>query len=239
MQTISIIIPAFNEEKRIKKTLDAIIKYLNVKKFDYEIIVVDDGSKDNTVKIVKSFTDKKVRYLSNKVNQGKGASVRKGILAATKELVLFSDSDLATPIEELTNFLGLIDKGHDIVIGSRNLKDSDVKVEQPKYRELLGKAFPFLVNIITIGGFKDTQCGFKLFRINAAQKIANLQTLNRFSFDVEMLFIAKKLGLKIKEVPVIWMDQKESKVNPLKDAPKMLLDLFKIRYNDLIGKYGR
>ena len=234
---ISIVIPAYNEEKRIGRSIKQIVKYLDKKKYSYEVIVVDDGSIDKTIDVVKKAGNKYVKIIKNKKNMGKGFSVKTGILNAKYPLVLFSDSDLATPIEELDKFMEYI-KSYDIVIASRNLKESNIKVKQPVYRQLMGKTFPLLVNLIALGGFRDTQCGFKLFKTDAAKKIVSLQTFNRFSFDVEILFIAKKLGYKIKEAPVVWIDKEGSKVNPIKDSIKMLIDLFKIRLNNLLGKYG-
>lgn len=234
--SLSVIIPAYNEENRIGKTLKKIIGYLERKKYDYEIILVDDGSKDKTIGVVKSLKNKKVRILKNKHNLGKGGSVKNGMLAAKKDYLLFSDADLSTPIEELEKFEKLKEK-HDILIGSRALKESDIKIKQPFYRILMGKVFNFIVNIVVIWGIKDTQCGFKLFRKEAAKKIFSKQTFNGFSFDVELLFIAKKYGYSIKEIPVMWINSTESKVNALKDSIMMFIDLLKIRVNNLRGKY--
>ncbi|MBT4824364.1 glycosyltransferase family 2 protein [Candidatus Woesearchaeota archaeon] len=233
---ISVIIPAYNEEKRIEPTLKKVINYLDNNFDKYEIIVVDDCSTDNTYKIVSRYKKNNVKILRNEINKGKGYSVKRGILNVKYSLVLFSDSDLATPIEELEKFINYI-KTYDIIIASRNLKESDIKIKQPMYRQLMGKTFPLLVNLIALRGFKDTQCGFKLFKTDVAKKIVSLQTFERFSFDVEILFIAKKLRYKIKEAPVIWIDKEGSKVNPIKDSIKMLIDLFKIRYNNLLDKY--
>lgn len=241
---ISVVIPAYNEEKRIGPTLQKIIKYLKSHFNKYEIIVLNDCSTDLTNKIVSKYMNKKqnknnqnnVRIIQSEKNEGKGNSIKKGILAAKYPLVLFSDADLATPIEELDKLIKFIDK-YDVVIASRNMKDSDVRTKQPFYRVLLGKTFPKLVSLIVLRGFKDTQCGFKLFKTSKAKKIVSLQTLNRFAFDVEILFIAKKLGYKIKEVPVVWIDKKDSKVHPVKDSLKMFADLLRIKYNALSGKY--
>lgn len=234
---ISIVFPAYNEAKRIESTIVKVNSFLKKHFKEYEIIVVDDCSSDNTSTIVSRFDH--VRVLCNKKNMGKGYSVKKGIMNAKYSLVLFSDSDLATPIEELEKFLKYIDDGYDIVIASRNLKGSDIKVKQPFYRQLMGKTFPFFVNLIAVGGFKDTQCGFKLFKTPAAKRIFSLQKLNGFSFDVEILFIAKKLGYKIKEAPVVWIDKAGSKVSPLKHSIKMFLDLFRIRLNSVFGRYRK
>jgi len=240
MHKISIVIPGYNEEKRIGDSLKKIGKYLKDRKLDYEIIFVDDGSKDNTLSVVEKCRKDlklKIRMMSYKQNHGKGYAVRKGILAANHPLVLFSDSDLATPIEELNKFLKFIDKGFDIVIASRRMKNSNIVVKQSGYRHVGGAILPLLIKMLAVRGFKDTQCGFKLFKTAKAKKIAKLQTLENFSFDVEQLFIAQKMGLKIKEVPVTWIDKAGSKVNFIKDGFSMLNDLFKIRKNNIKGKY--
>jgi dolichyl-phosphate beta-glucosyltransferase len=237
MIAISIIIPAYNEERRIKGTLDGILEYMGKRKFDYEIMVVDDGSRDKTVDIVNEYDDKNVRILKNPENRGKGYSVKHGIMKSKYPLVLFSDSDLATPIEELDKFLKHIDEGYDIVIASRNMKESNIVIKQPWYRHLIGKTFPLIVSLIAVRGFKDTQCGFKLFKRKAGQRIVKLQTFERFSFDVEILFIAKKLGYKIKEAPVMWIDKEGSTVSAGKDSMRMLRDLFRIRINNFKGRY--
>lgn len=234
---ISVVIPAYNEEKRIEKTLRKVIEYCKKKFARYEIIVVDDCSDDNTRKIALKYKKENVRILKNNINKGKGYSVKRGILEARYDLVLFSDADLATPIEELSKFLEYTGKGHDIVIASRNLKESKIKIEQPFYRQLMGRTFPLLVELLVLRGFKDTQCGFKLFKTAIAKKIVSRQTINGFSFDVELLFIAKKLKLKIKELPVVWIDQKGSKVSPFKDSFRMLADIMRIRVNGLRDVY--
>lgn len=234
---ISVVIPAYNEEKRIEPTLKKVTDYLKSNFKNYEIIVVDDASSDNTVGVAEKYKDRKVKIIKNRKNMGKGFSVRRGILNAKFPLVLFTDSDLATPIAELKKLIAFI-TDYDVVIASRNMKESDVKTKQSALRVVLGKTFPLLVKIIALRGLEDTQCGFKLFRTSAAKKIFAKQRLYRFSFDVEILFIAKKRGYKIKEVPVVWIDKKGSKVNIVKDSSRMLFDLFKIRINSLMGKYN-
>jgi dolichyl-phosphate beta-glucosyltransferase len=235
--SISIVIPAYNEEKRIGKSLRNIISYCTRHFTRYEIIVVDDGSADKTSEVVASFRHPHVRILKNRKNWGKGYSVRRGMLAATYPLVLFTDSDLATPFEEITKLIRGVEDGHDVVIASRNMKGSRIMVKQPWHRQLLGKTFPLLVRIVAVSGFKDTQCGFKLFTKKAAQDIFRRQTFERFSFDVETLFIAKKRGYAIKEVPVIWIDKEGSKVDPMRDSMRMLKDIFTVRVNNLKGRY--
>ena len=199
MVKISIVIPAYNEEKRIKKTLDRCLYYFGSKKISFEIIVVNDGSKDNTSKIVRKY--KKVRLISYFPNQGKGYSVKKGMLASKGDYVLFSDADLSTPIEEIHNLMKY-SKDYDVVIASRAVKES--KVETISSRKFLGRVFNFIANILIVRGIKDTQCGFKLFSKEAARKIFTKQTINGWAFDVEILFLAKKFKYKIKEVGVEW-----------------------------------
>ncbi len=233
---LSIIIPAYNEEKRIGKSLNRIQEYLTKKKINYEIIIVDDGSKDDTIKVIDKFKGN-IRLLKNEINSGKGFSVKKGIMSAQYGLILFTDADLATPIEELDQMKKSINEGYDIVIASRNMPESNIFVKPPSYKQLLGKTFPLFVRFLLFHEIRDTQCGFKLFKKKVARRISKLQRIYGFCFDVELLFIAKKFGYKIKEVPVKWVDQKGSKISPLKDAFKMLIDLIKIKYNGLVGKY--
>jgi len=232
---LSVIIPAYNEEKRIGKTLREVTAYCRKNFAKYEIIVVDDGSSDKTKDVVMKF--KGVRLLRNPVNKGKGYSVRRGLMEARYGWALFTDSDLATPISELKKFFNYTKQGFDVVIASRNLKESDIKDRQPFYRQFLGKGFPRLVNLLVLRDFKDTQCGFKLFKTEKIKRMLPYLTLDRFCFDVELLLVAKKAGLKIKEAPVTWIDQKGSKLRVFKDTGKMFLDLIRIKLNDLSGKY--
>ncbi len=233
---LSVIIPAYNEEGRLGQSLTKIASYLDAKKINYEIIVVDDGSQDNTANLVNEFGNNRIKLLRNSQNMGKGFSVKRGMLAAKKNYVLFSDADLSTPIEELEKFIPFLD-GYDILIGSRNLKDSDIRIRQPFLRSKLGRIFPILVKLLLVGGIKDTQCGFKLFRKKAIIPIFSRQTLNNFGFDVEILFIAKKLGFKIKEIPIIWVNSSGSKVRLLRDPLKMFWDIIRIRQNNKAGAY--
>jgi len=236
---ISVVIPAYNEEKRIEPSLKFVINYLKNNYNEYEIIIVDDCSNDNTSKIVSKYTSNNVKILRNEINRGKGYSVKKGILNAQYPLILFSDSDLATPIEELKDFTDyIINHKYDIVIASRNLRHSNIKNKQPAYRQIMGKIFPKLVSLIIMKGFKDTQCGFKLFNADAGKKISHLQTIEGFSFDVEILLIAKKMGYKIKEAPVVWIDKDGSTVRTIRDGISMIVDLVKIKYNDILGRYS-
>ncbi len=239
MIEISVVIPAYNEEKRIPKTLREITAYLKSRFSSYEVIVVDDGSADGTYELCRDFLSPGGcgRALRNEQNCGKGYSVRKGMLSAQGRLRLFSDADMSTPIQQLERLHAEIRNGYDIVIGSRSLSDSDIKLHQPLYRELMGKVFNRFVQSVAVRGIIDTQCGFKLFTAKAANDIFVRQISNGFSFDVEALFIADKLGYRVKEIPVTWINSPESKVSPVTDSARMLLDLFLIRTRNLRGIY--
>lgn len=237
--SISVVIPAFDEELRIAETIRRIHEYLTKRSYEFEIIVVDDGSTDKTVNVVESLGKAlgNIRLERNSVNKGKGFSVRKGILASSYVLILVSDADLSTPIEELEKLLPYYYEGFDIVIGSRGLKESDIVKRQPWHREGMGKIFNFIVRGIALDGFKDTQCGFKIFKDDVARKIFKLCRIDRFSFDVEMLFIAREMGYRIKEVPIRWSNSPNSRVKILKDSFRMLVDIFIIRLNWVRQQY--
>ena len=239
MPFLSIVIPAYNEELRIAKSLEQIHRYLTQQPYSAELIIVDDGSSDQTVKVLKDIL-KRVEsgvLLQNGQNRGKGYSVRRGVLHSTGEYVLFSDADLSTPIEEVEKLLPYLDQGYDIAIGSRGLKESDVQIHQPWYREYMGKFFNVIVRSSRLSGFHDTQCGFKAFRGDVARKLFAQQTIEHFSFDVEILFLAARAGYKIKEVPIRWFDEPNTRVRAITDSAKMFRDVLKIRYNAWTGKY--
>ena len=231
---LSVVIPAFNEEERIEETLSKIELYLKKQDYPYEIIVVDDGSEDNTARLVMNYPtyNHTLRLLQNEGNKGKGYSVKRGVLEARGAYILFSDADLSTPIEEVEKLMPWFDKGYDIVIGSRGLPQSNIVIHQPLYRETMGRIFNLLVQLLTIKGIKDTQCGFKCFRGDVARDIFNRQTLSGFSFDVEVLYIATKLNYRIKEVPINWYNSPRTKVNALTDSLKMLFDLVRINLSN-------
>ncbi len=228
---LSIVIPAYNEEARLGKTLQAIAAYLNGRQRPYEIILVDDGSSDRTVEIARGFvpTVGSMRVIENQRNLGKGAAVRQGIAAARGDLILFSDADLSTPIQELAQLEKAVQAGADAAIASRGISGARVPTRQPFYRELMGKIFNLLVRIITLPGIYDTQCGFKLFRCPIAQSVFQKLTITGFGFDVEALYLVRQSGGRIAEIPVEWHDVRGSKVSPLRDALRMLIDLFRIR----------
>lgn len=236
---LSIIIPAYNEELRVKKTLDAVYSYIKQKKgLRAEVIFVDDGSSDKTCDIAKKYRSQGLRLLKNSHNMGKGYSVRKGILAAKFDIVLFMDADLSTPIGEIDHFLGYIND-YDILIASRNLALSSKDIKQPWYRTLAGQTFPFFVRLLVLPGFKDTQCGFKMLHRPLAQKIVKHQQLFGWAFDVELLFVARKLRSSIKELPVRWIDMPGSKLHFFRDSFCMFRDILLIRLYNLFGKYPK
>lgn len=225
---LSIIIPAYNEENRIIKSLEKAITYLENHNYNFEIIVVDDGSSDNTTKVLTNYHPK-VTVLSLNKNLGKGAAVRKGMLQAIGNVKLFSDADFSTPIYEITKLLDKIQSGADICIGSRAIDRKMVKEHQPFYREFMGKTYNKIVQLLVFKGITDTQCGFKAFTKKASEIIFPNAKINGFSFDVELLFLAHKFGLKVEQVPVEWYNDKRSTVNPIKDSTMMIIELFKIR----------
>lgn len=229
---LSVIIPCYNEEKRIGKTLESIIKYLSQQNYKSEIRIVDDGSQDNTEKIAQSYQNKFPHIYINALirNYGKGYAVRSGMLAAQGEFILFTDADLSTPIDEIDKlFLAMNKKKAQIVIGSRSLPGSVILRRQPWYREKMGKIFNLFVQYWSIPGIIDTQCGFKLFKKEIINPIFTRQKLWGFAFDVEILYIAQKLGYQIHEVPIRWENSPISKVNPIFDSIKMLLELRRIK----------
>lgn len=235
---LSVVVPAYNEEERLPRTLARLHEYYSQQAYPFDVTVVSDGSADGTRKLVEEFaaTHPNFRVIEYHPNQGKGYAVRKGMLEAPGELVLFCDADLATPQEETEKLLARMNLGADVAIGSRPLKESHLEVRQPFYREFLGRSFNKFVQLMAVPGIDDTQCGFKLFTRKAAQDVFLRCKFNGFSFDVEALIIARDLGYRIDEVPIRWSHQEGSKVSLFRDGIKMLRDLVKLR---LRGKRSR
>lgn len=226
------VIPAYNEAKRLPRTLVATLSYLQTRGLEAEILVVDDGSADNTTKVAQAFTG--VTALRYEPNRGKGHAVRYGVLRASGERVLFMDADLATPIEELAKLEAALDAGAAVAIGSRPLRESELTVRQPLLRELCGRVFNKAVQAVATPGIQDTQCGFKLYSREAAQEVFSRCQLDGFSFDVEALFLANRLGYRIAEIPVRWAHQEGAAAFPtraayLKQGLRMLRELVRIR----------
>ncbi len=228
---ISIVVPAFNEERRLPPTLIDIIDLFDRKGAKYEVIVVDDGSSDNTAEVVRKFerVRAEVRLIQLPKNHGKGHAVRLGVLNSHGAIILFADADGATPIAEVSRLQAALAAGFDIAIGSRALASQDTKVATSIHRRLLGRVFNYCVNIILLPSITDTQCGFKMFTRKAALFLFRKQRSDRFSFDVELLFLAHKVGLSVKEVPINWTNVPGSKVNLVMDALLMFRDIFRFR----------
>lgn len=235
---ISLIIPVFNEEKRLGASLEKLIVFLQNFKTEIEILIIDDASTDATLNVANSFKsrlkDLKVLHLAK--NLGKGWAVKNGFFAASGDIVVFTDADFSTPIEEITKLLEKINSGFDIAIGSRALDRSLVKKHQNPLRETMGRIFNFFVQFLAIKGIADTQCGFKAFRKETTKELFEKQIIYDFGFDVELLFLARKKGLKIIEVPTFWYNDPSSNVNPIKDSILMFYDLIKIRLVHSVGK---
>jgi len=243
---LSLIIPAYNEESRLPTTLARIVEYLALRDFSYELIVVDDGSRDGTREVVREFAASRpfvrlenyVDENGKPLNKGKGAAVRHGVLAAQGRDILFSDADLSTPIEEMEPLLAPIARGEcDISFASRALPESKLAVHQPWYREWMGKTFNRFVQRVVETEITDTQCGFKAFRGEAARKIFGRAQIDGFGFDTEIVFLAGKYGFKIKEIPVTWQHRDDSRVSPLVAPFQMMGELLQVRLNDMRGLY--
>jgi dolichyl-phosphate beta-glucosyltransferase len=234
---MSIVIPAYNEEGRIGGSLLEACEYMNGSGMDYEIVVVDDGSTDGTRRIVERVATeiRNVKLVGYETNRGKGHALRTGVFATKGNFVLVMDADLSTPMGELRKLMPYVsDGGFDIAIGSRALAMSDIVKKQPWWRRGMGKTFNRIVRALVIGGFKDTQCGFKLFKGDVARRLFGKAKIDRFAYDVEILALARKNGCGIAEVPIRWINSPESRVDPMKDSLRMLIDLARIRF--AVGK---
>lgn len=232
LASLSIVVPAYNEAGRIGTSLHTLLQWTADHAPSAEIIVVDDGSRDTTVALVTALAQHhpRLRIEALRSNRGKGAAVRRGVEVATGQWILFTDADLSTPIAEVDKLIAATQAGADIAIASRDVAGSDIARHQPAYREAMGRTFNALVRALALPGFADTQCGFKLFRSVAAKRAFGRMTIERFAFDVEVLFIARKLGYRIAEVGVRWVNDDRTTVSPIKDASRMLVDIARIRY---------
>jgi len=237
----SIVIPAYNESARIPATLASVVNCIRAYEWDAEVIVINDGSTDATADLVRKFalSAPEVRLIENPGNRGKGFSVRAGMLQARGEMVIFTDADLSAPIEEAEWLFVAIEKGADIAIGSRWLERDSQAQSQPLYRQFFGRCFNAVTRIVMGLRFKDTQCGFKAFTREAAQTVFQLQTIERWGFDPEILFIALKRGLRVAEVSVSWSHDERTRLSYLKDGMKMLEEIAIIRWNAFTGRYDR
>lgn len=235
---LAVIVPAYDEADRIVPTLQRLADYFSGQDYSWSVTVVSDGSRDATPQLARDFAAQHPGFTADhyEPNRGKGFAVRRGILQAQAEWVLFSDADLATPIEEVEKLWAAVSDRVPIAIGSRPLKESRLEVRQPWYRELAGRLFNLLVQTLAVRGIQDTQCGFKLFRIDVARDIFERSKVDRFGFDFEALVIASDLGYPIAEVPVVWRHQEGSKVVLMRDGPEMIRQLVRLR---MMGKTRR
>ncbi len=241
MAKYSIIIPAYNEGARLGATLDRVLQYASAQGWDAEVIVVNDGSRDQTPDLVRRYaqTYPTLRLLENPGNRGKGYSVRNGMLRAEGEILLFTDADLASPIEEAPKLFAAIQSGADIAIGSRWLRPELQTQRQSLLRQFYGRIFNLALRILLGLKFKDTQCGFKAFTRSAAQIIFPLQKIERWGFDPELLYLAGRASLNVEEVPVAWSHQAGTRISPLGDGLRMFGEALTIRWNAVTGKYSR
>ncbi|MGA7156086.1 MAG: dolichyl-phosphate beta-glucosyltransferase [Acidobacteriaceae bacterium] len=236
---LSIVIPAYNESARIENALSSVLGCVESHAWDAEILVIDDGSTDNTSAVIQRWmaSNPRLHLIQNPGNRGKGYSVRNGLLQASGDIVMFTDADLSAPIEEAERLIDAIHNGADVAIGSRWLDKQKQTIHQPIYRRFFGRCFNAVTRRFIGLPFKDTQCGFKAFKRDAAQTIFRLQTIERWGFDPEILFIARKLKYNIIEVPVTWGHDERSRISYLKDGMKMLEEMGQIRTNSLRGRY--
>ncbi|MGA2572182.1 MAG: dolichyl-phosphate beta-glucosyltransferase [Terracidiphilus sp.] len=237
----SIVIPAYNEAARISPALEAVVGCVRQRGWPAEVVVVDDGSRDETPEMVRAFAANapEVRLLQNGANRGKGYSVRNGLLHSFGEIVMFTDADLSAPIEEAEGLFAAIAGGADIAIGSRWLERARQTIRQPLYRQFFGRCFNMVTRAVMGLPYADTQCGFKAFTRAAAQTVFQLETIERWGFDPEILFIARKRGYRIQEVPVSWAHDERTRISYLKDGLRMLQDIAVVRWNALLGRYNK
>lgn len=233
-------LPAYNESARIRATIEKIFAYAGQRGWRAEVVVVNDGSSDDTAEIVRQMAGQHpgLVLLENPGNRGKGYSVRNGMLHANGLVLLFSDADLSSPIEEADKLFAALEQGAAVAIGSRWIKSELQLKRQPLYRQLFGRLFNHALRLVLGLKFKDTQCGFKAFTREAAQKLFPMQRIDRWGFDPELLFLAKKCGLAVAEVPVAWSHREGTRINPLRDGIRMLGEMLVIRWNSISGKYS-
>lgn len=233
---LSIIIPAHNEQNRLPDTLEQVFRFLNERSFTSEVIVVENGSSDRTYEVAQQFARQHQNLRVIQSERGKGAAVQRGMLAAQGQYRFMCDADLSMPVEEIIKFIPPALEDFDIAIASREAKGA-VRYNEPSYRHIGGRGINFIIQALILPGLNDTQCGFKLFRAEVAQDLFSRQTLHGWSFDIELLYIARRHGYRIKEIPIHWYHFSDSKVNALRDAVRMIQDIFRIHTNAQRGMY--
>ncbi|HKB99202.1 MAG TPA: dolichyl-phosphate beta-glucosyltransferase [Terriglobales bacterium] len=237
--TYSFVIPAYNESARIRPTLDELLRYTQQQEWDAEILVVNDGSSDDTAQVVREYGKSypQILLVENPGNRGKGYSVRNGMLHAHGDICLFTDADLSSPVSEAQKLFDAIAQGADIAIGSRWLRAELQTERQPLYRQAFGRIYNLVLRVILGLRFADTQCGFKAFRRGAAQRIFPLQKIEGWGFDPEILFLARRAGLRVEEVPVLWAHSEGTRLHPFRDGLRMFIEVLRIRWNAMTGEY--
>ena len=238
---LSVVVPCYNEEKRFQKGFDHYFSYLSKQKYPWELIFVNDGSKDNTLKLIRACAKDKssIQVISYNKNHGKGYAIVQGIINAKGKYILFTDLDHSVPINTVEGFFKHFERGYQVAIGSRRIEGAKILIHQHFLREILGRGFTLLVRLLIDWKIKDATCGFKTFEKNVAQKIFNKITIYDWAFDAEILFICKKLNIRVAQAPVTWSDVRGTKVSLGKDVARSFFGLIKIRWNDLKGKYKR
>ncbi len=226
---LSVVIPAYNEALRLGPTLERVVEYLRQRGLSYEVLVVDDGSTDATAEVAERFAGDGVQVLRQSVNRGKGAVLRAGVLASRGREVLLVDADLSTPIEEIEKLRPHLSRAP-VVLGSRSVEGSDITLHQPFYREWMGRTFNLVIRILGVRGLRDTQCGFKLLAGDVARRLFAEMTIERFAYDVELVWLARRHGHEVAEVGVRWADSASSRVNPISDSSRMLWDVLALRW---------
>ncbi len=238
MPKLSIVIPAYNEEMRLPESLEQVAEFVEQQDYETEVIIVNNNSRDRTGEVAGEFAAEfPFMRVMNEPTQGKGAAVQTGMLAAQGDYVIFCDADFSMPVDEIAKFLPPQIGDYDVAIGSREAPGA-VRYDEPWHRHLMGRVFNWIVRLVAVRGFDDTQCGFKCFRRGVIADLFGHQTIPGWGFDVEVLFIAQKRGLKIVEVPVDWYYKPSSRVSPIKDSVKMFWEAFKVRLNDWKGLYS-
>lgn len=234
---LSIVIPAHNEESRLPRTLEQIFQFLSQQSYTAEVVVVENGSSDRTLELAREFSNThKNLIVLHEERRGKGNAVQRGILEAHGEYRFICDADLSMPIEELAKFLPPTLTGFDVAIGSREAPGA-IRYNEPNYRHFGGRAINLLIRLLILPGLNDTQCGFKCFHASTAESLFRQQTLTGWSFDIEILYLARRKKLRVREIPIQWYYDPESKVSAVRDALRMISDIFRIHFNALSGKY--